>query len=250
MSSEPLPPIWARPEPRGRGQRPALSRKQIVDAALLIADEEGLEAVSMRRLARELRSGAMSIYHYFQSREELLDLMGDTIGGEMLLEAVPEDWRVALRAIAHHSRAAFKRHPWLLLTLQERPRVSPNMLRHVEQSMAAVASLDLDARDTMLVLSAVDDYVIGHMTRALARRSIEDQLGADGQDWVEAMTPWIESMLESGSFPNVARVFREGEGFDAMLIDSFEPGLELVLDGIERRFGPTRNTPNGDRGRG
>jgi len=54
---EPLPPIWARPEPRGRGARPALSRKQIVDVAIQIADQEGLEAVSMRRLARELSSG-------------------------------------------------------------------------------------------------------------------------------------------------------------------------------------------------
>ena len=80
-SDEPKPPIWARPEPRGRGARPALSRKQIVDVALQIADEEGLDAVSMRRLARELRSGAMSIYHYFDSRDELLDLMGDTRRG-------------------------------------------------------------------------------------------------------------------------------------------------------------------------
>src|SRR6185503_5630672 len=134
---ESLPPIWARPEPRGRGARPALSRKQIVDVALLIADEEGLEAVSMRRLARELRSGAMSIYHYFQSREELLDLMGDSVAAEMIVPELPDDWREALRAIAHHGRATFLKHPWLLLTLQERPRVSPNLLRHIEQSAQA-----------------------------------------------------------------------------------------------------------------
>src|SRR5919112_300601 len=74
MSSEVKPPIWARPEPRSRG----LSRKQIVETALKIADEEGLAEVSIRRIARELRSGAMSLYHYFDSRDELLDLMGDS----------------------------------------------------------------------------------------------------------------------------------------------------------------------------
>ena len=67
VKAKPKPPIWARPEPRGRGPRAPLSRAQIVQVALTIADEEGLEAVSMRRLARELRSGAMSLYHYFDT---------------------------------------------------------------------------------------------------------------------------------------------------------------------------------------
>src|SRR6201999_3379398 len=132
-----LPPIWARPEPPGRGPRAALGRKQIVDVALQIADAEGLEAVSMRRLARELRAGAMSIYHYFQSRDELLDLMGDTVAAEMLVPKLPDDWRGALREIAQRGRQAFLNHPWLLLTLQDRPRVSPNLLRHIEQSAQA-----------------------------------------------------------------------------------------------------------------
>src|SRR3954452_23694585 len=109
MSSDAKPPIWARPEPRSRG----LSRAQIVRTALKIADEEGLAEVSIRRIARELRSGAMSLYHYFDSRDELLDLMGDTIAGEMLVPELPTDWREALRAIAVHSRATFLRHPWL-----------------------------------------------------------------------------------------------------------------------------------------
>lgn len=239
MSSEPLPPIWARPEPRGRGQRPALSRKQIVDAALLIADEEGLEAVSMRRLARELRSGAMSIYHYFQSREELLDLMGDTIGGEMLLEAVPDDWREALRAIAHHSRAAFKRHPWLLLTLQERPRVSPNMLRHVEQSAQAVMGLAErgiePAMLTALVL-AVDDYTIGYTLRELHAGDAEDRgKGIAKRFREEADEPYVRYLLDSGEFPILVRFVAQGGGPPEG--DRFDDGLDWMLDGFGRRFG-------------
>jgi AcrR family transcriptional regulator len=165
---EPPSPISVRPDPPGRGARVALSRSQIVDVALRIADEEGLEAVSMRRLARELRSGAMSLYHYFESRDELLELMGDTIASEMLLDALPDDWRAALKAIARRSREAFRRHPWLLTTLHERSRTSANMLRHVEQTAQSVASLaahGVEPAELTALTLAVDDYLIGCTVR-------------------------------------------------------------------------------------
>ncbi len=238
VSSEPLPPIWARPEPRGRGQRPALSRKQIVDVALEIADEEGLEAVSMRRLARELCAGAMSIYHYFQSREELLDLMGDTIAGELLVEHVPSDWREALRAIAHHSREAFKRHPWLLLTLQERPRVSPNMMRHVEQSAKSVMGLaDRGIEPALLtaLVLAVDDYTIGHALRELHAADAEDRgRGLAKRFREEADEPYVRYLLESGEFPILAQFVAQDGAPPAA--DRFDDGLDWMLDGFARRF--------------
>ncbi len=230
-SDEPLPPIWARPEPRGRGARPALSRKQIVDVALLIADEEGLEAVSMRRLARELRAGAMSIYHYFQSREELLDLMGDTVSAEMLVDKVPDDWREALRAIAHRSRAAFLRHPWLLPTLQERPRVSPNLMRHIEQSAQSIASLG--ERGAGIVF-AVDDYTIGFTLRELAAGGREDPTkGIAKQFREESQEPYIRYLLESGEFPMLSQFLtldREPPQ------NSFDDGLDWLLDGFAKRL--------------
>jgi AcrR family transcriptional regulator len=239
MSSEPPPPIWARPEPRGRGARPALSRQQIVDVALLIADEEGLEAVSMRRIARELRAGAMSIYHYFQSREELLDLMGDATAGQMLLESVPSDWREALRAIAHHSRAAFTSHPWLLLTLQDRPRVSPNMMRHVEQSAQAVMGLAERGIDpamiTALVL-AVDDYTIGYTLRELHAGEPEDRgKGIARRFRDEADEPYVRYLLESGEFPILSQFVAQGGGPPSG--DRFDDGLDWMLDGFAQRFG-------------
>ena len=68
----------------------------------------------MRRLARELRPGAMSLYHYFDTRDELLELMGDTVAGEMLVPVLPADWRRGVEAVARHSRATFLAHPWML----------------------------------------------------------------------------------------------------------------------------------------
>jgi AcrR family transcriptional regulator len=233
---EPLPPIWARPEPPGRGPRAALSRKQIVDVALLIADEEGLEAVSMRRLARELRSGAMSIYHYFHSREELLDLMGDTAAAEMLVDEMPDDWREALRAIAHRSRAAFKRHPWLLLTLQDRPRVSPNLMRHVEQTAQAVRALG-ESEPALLtgVVLAVDDYMIGYTLRELAAGDPDDAArGIAHRFRHESEEPHVRYLLESGEFPMLSR-FLAIDGPPPR--HSFDDGLDWLLDGFAARHG-------------
>jgi AcrR family transcriptional regulator len=239
VSSEPLPPIWARPEPPGRGPRAALSRSQIVQVALRIADEEGLEAVSMRRLARELRSGAMSLYHYFQSRDELLDLMGDTIAGEMLLDEVPDDWRAALKAIAHHSRAAYRRHPWLLMTLQERPRVSPNMLRHVEQSAQSVASLaerGIEQAELTAIVLAVDDYLIGYTLREQFAGSAEDRGKGIARRFREAANePYVRYLLESGEFPILSQfAVQDSEPPSG---DRFEAGLDWLLDGFAARHG-------------
>ena len=229
---EPLPPIWARPEPRGRGARPALSRKQIVDVALQIADEEGLDAVSMRRLARELRSGAMSIYHYFQSREELLDLMGDTVAAEMLVDALPEDWREALRAIAHRTRASFLKHPWLLPTLQDRPRVSPNLMRHIEQSAQSVIALGEVGAG---IVFAVDDYTIGYTLRELAgARTADREKGIARRFREEANEPYIRYLLESGEFPMLSQFLTLDHEPPA---NRFDDGLDWLLDGFAKRFG-------------
>jgi AcrR family transcriptional regulator len=210
-----------------------LSRSQIVEAALLIADEEGLEAVSMRRLARELRSGAMSLYHYFQSRDELLDLMGDTVAAEMLLETVPDDWREALRAIARQSREAFKRHPWLLSTLQERPRVSPNLLRHVEQSAQSVRKLGEAGVDEGLltaIVLAVDDYMIGYTLRELAAGDPDDRARGIAERFRrESEEPHVRHLLESGEFPMLS-MFIDGGGRPHRA--DFETGLNWLLDGF------------------
>jgi AcrR family transcriptional regulator len=234
MSSAPKPPIWARPEPRGRGRRAPLSRAQIVRTALKIADEEGLEAVSIRRIARELRSGAMSLYHYFDSRDELLELMGDTVAGEMLVPKLPSDWRAALKAIASAGRETFKRHPWLLATLQERPTLSPNTMRHVEQSSQAVRALGEEGHDpallTALVL-AVDDYMLGYTMRELVAGDPEDRArGLAKRVTRDADDPNVRYLLESGEFPMLSMFLERGGQLP--LGDRFEQGLDWLLDGF------------------
>src|SRR5918994_938708 len=117
-------PIWARSEPKGRGRQSPRSRKGIVGVAIAIADDEGIEAVSMRRLARELHAGAMSLYHYFGNRDELLELMIDTVAAEMFGPELPDHWRPAVEPIPHPSRDMFRRHTWVLPIFQDVPAVT------------------------------------------------------------------------------------------------------------------------------
>jgi AcrR family transcriptional regulator len=226
MSSE---PIWARPEPPGRG---GLSRAEIVRVALRVADAEGLDAVSIRRLARELNSGAMSIYHYFESRDELLELMAETVAAEMLVDELPADWRAALTAIARRSRATFRAHPWMLATLSERPRVTPNLLRHIEQTSQALKALGEAGVDPALLTGiafAVDDFMIGCTIRELMGPERAGTLGEATQE------PHLRYLLESGEFPMLEQFVRAGG--EVPSFDRFEQGLEWLLDGFAARLG-------------
>jgi AcrR family transcriptional regulator len=230
MSSDAKPPIWARPEPRSRG----LSRRQIVETALRIADEEGLAEVSIRRIARELRAGAMSLYHYFDSRDELLDLMGDTVAAEMLVPDLPAGWRDGLHAIAAHSRAAFLNHRWLLTTLQDRPRVSPNLLRHIEQSAQSVIELGEQGHPAELlsgIVIAVDDYTVGYTYRELEGGGSDERGRRMASQFREAYDePHVRYLLESGEFPMLERFVSAGQ---PLITQPFEAGLDWLLDGFE-----------------
>jgi AcrR family transcriptional regulator len=230
MSSEGKPPIWARTEPRSRG----LSRRQIVDAALKIADEEGLAEVSIRRIARELRSGAMSLYHYFDSRDELLDLMGDAVAAEMLVPELPAGWRPALHAVATQSRAAFLAHPWLLTTLTGRPRVTPNLLRHIEQTAQSVRELGEQGQPPELlsgIVIAVDDYTVGYTFRELEGGGSDTRGRRMAAQFRQAYDePHVRYLLESGEFPMLEQFIRAGQ---PPVTQPFAVGLDWLLDGFE-----------------
>ena len=230
MSREPKPPIWARDEPRSRG----LSRGQIVETALQIADEEGLAEVTIRRIARELRSGAMSLYHYFDSRDELLDLMSDTVAAEMLVPELPAHWRDALHAIAVRSRTVFLKHRWLLITLTDRPRVTPNLLRHIEQSAQSIVELGEQGHPPELlsgIVIAVDDYTVGYTFRELEGGGSDERGRRMAMQFRNAYDePHVRYLLESGEFPMLERFISAGQ---PPITQPFEVGLDWLLDGFE-----------------
>jgi AcrR family transcriptional regulator len=232
-------PIWARPEPGGR--QPKLSRDEIAAAAITIADADGFDAVSMRRIAVALGAGTMSLYRYISTKAELLALIDDALLSEALVPGqLPPDWRDALALIARHTRAAYLRHPWAAQSLQGRfaagaALIGPGRLRHLEQSLAALASAPMDAGARLDLLAIVADYVIGSVLRA-AEIAKPTPGGAD----ISESTAMIESQLASGQCPQVAAISAEladmALGTASRLSEQFELGLRLLIDGVAARY--------------
>ena len=134
MATEGSAPIWMRPERAAAGRPAQRSRAEITAMALAIADREGLDAVSMRRVAAELGTGAASLYRYVETREELLDLMTDTAGAEYAPPAPSGDWLADILALGEQSRAIYRRHRWLAALVMARPVIGPNgiaLMEHV-----------------------------------------------------------------------------------------------------------------------
>jgi AcrR family transcriptional regulator len=230
--------IWSHPEPEKR--RPRFSRGQIAEIAFQLADREGFEAVSIRRIAAELGAGVMSLYTYVRTKDDLIDLMDDAVMGEILVggDALPDDWRDAVRLIARRTRDAFLRHPWAATSLQ-RSLPGPNALQHAEESLAALASAPLTAADKLELLGLVDDLVVGHAIRAAETRvrlaTDEDVL----QDAIDRGT----AELRSGRYPHTEALLGGHDARDVLgeLAGPArdEARLERGLDAILSQFPPS-----------
>src|SRR5262245_19655373 len=221
--------IWIRPAPE-QHKRP--TRDDIVAAAIDLADAEDLQAVSIRRIAAALRTRPMGLYSHIARKDDLLDLMLDQVLGELLLDRLPDGWRQALRAIAQRTRAAARRHPWIIGALGQRPTIGPNGMRHREQSLAAVADLDVDLFRKHALLEAVDAYTIGHVTMELAERETKRRERLSDSQWRTATQAYLQRLIASGDFPHLA-----AQGLNAGLPSAvhqrlFDAGLEWLLAGF------------------
>ncbi len=222
--------VWARqPPPR----RQPLTREAIVGAAIAVADADGLEAVSLRRVSAELGARTMSLYSHIASKQDLLDFMLDEVLGEFLVPGtIPADWRAALRAIARRSRAAGLRHPWLGALIAQRPRLGPNGIRHAEQSLAALAAIEADEQTKRVILTTVDDYTLGRVQREIVARELPKRQGVTDAAWRAEAAAYLERVVASGEYPHLA-----GFGGTSVIAEqdperTFEAGLDLLIAGI------------------
>jgi AcrR family transcriptional regulator len=224
--------VWSRDDAAQKA--PALSREAIVDAAIAIADDEGLAAVSIRRIATELRARPMSLYSHIERKDDLIDLMVDEVmAGAILVGAVPTDWHEALRQIADQSRTMVRDHPWMIGAAIHRPMLGPNALRHIDQSLEAVASLDLPPARKRAALLTVDTYTLGYaaweVRSTVAEKRGRDAVASRGSD---ALAAYVKTQAASGEYPNLAKLSGEELRLD-IGAESFEVGLEWLLAGIE-----------------
>jgi AcrR family transcriptional regulator len=235
--------IWLRPEPSGR--KPRYTRAEIARAALRIADSEGFEAVTMKRIAGELGAGTMTLYYYVHNKADIVALMQDAIFEDVLVPAgaLPPDWRAAVTLIARRSRDAFVGHPWSVSSLNQ-AQFGPNAMRHYEQSLAALAGTTLSYPQRTVVTAILDDYVVGNATHTIEAHERLRAASGNPRLVTEAMA-YGEALFATGEFPELEALTEHareagGEGGPLAHLDTrFEAGLAALLDGLARQYAIT-----------
>jgi len=232
----PAPLVWDLPAgTREAGQR--LSRPAIVAAAIRIADEEGEQAVTMRRVARELGSSTpMSLYRYVGSKDGIVDLMIDEVFGRIGLPEEPEpEWWAAMRTLATLSRATLRRHAWFTALSHQRPLFGPCALRHNEWSLAALSGLRLPMATSMSVAGMVFGYAVAFAQNEAEESRMRARVGLATDAQLRAVAaPYIERIRATGRYPLLSQYLLEGGSDDPDA--QFDLGLECLLDGIFHRI--------------
>jgi AcrR family transcriptional regulator len=229
----------SRPGGRARG----LTRADIVDVAVAVADAEGTAAVSMRRIAKDLQVGVMSLYWHVESKEELHQLMLETVQAEIEAQVPTGDWRADLAAYARSTRAAMHRHPWAIDYIGAGPPSGPQDARNADRLIGALDGLGLDVMTTIWALMTLSTYVTGATLREIQEtrwhRAAEATMAemAEG-DVAEALAEFDRRVRGSGRYPHLAKVLDAGIDPDAPETqdERFEFGLACMLDGIAARM--------------
>jgi AcrR family transcriptional regulator len=229
--------LWGTRGPRTRGPKPGLTVDRIVAAAIELADAEGLERLSMRRVAERLGAGTMSLYRYVPGKAELLDVMVDRVNAETeRTDDVDGGWRGRLELVARENRRLFERHPWLLQVYPGRPPLGPGIIAKYDHELRAIDGIGLSDVEMDSVLTLVLGYVQGAAATIVETAQAPARTGQTDDEWWTALAPSLEKVFEPERYPVAARVgtaaTRHYRGaFDAE--HAFEFGLARVLDGVE-----------------
>jgi len=220
-------------ENRRRPGRPArLSRDQVLRAALSLADADGLEAVTMQRVARAVGAEPMSLYRHVRNKDDLLDGLIDLVYEEIRAPVNDEPWLDAMRRRAVSARDVLRRHPWAVGLMESRRRPGPANLAHHDAVVANLSSAGFTAAQATRAYNVVDSYVYGFAIQ-------EVTLPVASAEELAEMGPEIMEQYADGRYPHLEAVAAEliASGFEYG--DEFEPGLDLILDALERAYAPS-----------
>jgi AcrR family transcriptional regulator len=216
-------PTTSRGEPRNR-----LSRERVLRAAMAHADEGGLEAVTMRKVAEELEVAPMALYRHVANRDDLVDGMVDIVFSEIELPAAGADWKTAMRERAISVRDAMLRHRWAIGLMESRTNPGPANLRHHNAVIGSLRAAGFAMAMAAHAYSLLDSYIYAF---ELTNMNLPFETTTD-------IAEMAESMLEPfpvGEYPNLAAFISEHAmkpGYD--YANEFEYGLDVLLDGLER----------------
>lgn len=217
--------LWGVADKPRRGPKPSVTIDEIAEAALEIADDAGLGAVTMAAVASRLGLTTMALYRHVDSRRDLVAVAGDTALGSPPVRSTRAGWRRQVGDWARAEFAQLRAHPWVLDIILEGPPAGPNTIAWMDSGMQAIGSTGLDPQSAASALLVVDGFVRSMVTQAR-------QYG-DGAGWARALAtvvtadefPAVSSALEAGTF-------EDDEPFPSDQDIGF--GLGLILDGIDR----------------
>lgn len=221
--------LWGQADSGRRGPKPAMSVRAIAAAAVELADREGLDAVTMAAVARQLGFTTMSLYRYVESRQDLLVAMVDEAIGEPPSRNRRWGWRRQAEEWALAESRQFLAHPWVLDVRTPSPPLGPNLMAWMEHGFAALAASGLSSASAADALLVIDGYV---------RSSTQLHLQYAAPGATETWVAQLRTVLDADRFPTVHAVMLSGAFEDDSYTEpqghDFDFGLRLLLDGLER----------------
>src|SRR5471030_10504 len=220
-------PMKTRTAKRAQRREP-LTRERVLEAAVKLADQGGIESLSMRKLGQELGVEAMALYYHFASKDEVLDGAIDLVFSEIDLPGAEGDWRPAMRQRALSVRDALSRHRWAIGLMESRANPGPANLRHHDAVIGSLRAAGFDMEMAAHAYSLLDSYIYGF---ALTKMNLPF-------DSSQEIAKVAQSMLQPfplDEYPNLVQMLTEHvmkPGYD--FGDEFEYGLDVLLDGFER----------------
>jgi AcrR family transcriptional regulator len=221
-----LEAAWGRRARPTKGPKPGLSLERIVEAAVALAQREGIGAISMARVAGEVDSSPMSLYRYVAAKDELLALMVDAALGPVPPRPAQEGWRAGLTRWAWGYHDALRRHPWALQVPISGPAVTPNLTAWLDDGLRSLGRTDLPEAQKLSVMLLLSGYVRNEATLAAS-------IGAQGGEIMPAWGRLLARLTDPADFPALHKALgSEAFAHDDDPDDEFVFGLERVLDGI------------------
>lgn len=236
MTTDKSTSLWERLERPAPAPRQVLSPQRIATAAVAIADAEGLEAITMRRLATELSVAPMAPYRHVSGKDDLLELMVDHVYADLRLPG-GLGWRESLRTLAVRTRELMLDHRWLAqLPPQAKLALTPNVMAVAERALAALDGLGLDPDTMMSVFRGVDAYVHGAMSYEIAVSAfMGEQSLSSGDELRSELAPLMTWHMRTGRYPIYEHYLRTATRKDDTRWQ-FDLGLNCLLDGIAARL--------------
>lgn len=205
--------------------RSPLSKKRVLRCAVRLADKEGIEALSMRKLARALDVEAMSLYNHVKNKDDIIDGMVDIVVSEIEVPDLKANWKAAMRSRAISAHKVLLRHPWATMPLVSRINVGPAMLRYIDATLGCLLEAGFSSEMADRAWNALDSHIYGFTLQALNFPVETDAYAATAAEYLP--------MIQADKYPYMNRLSRQvAEGqYDG--INQFEFGLDLILDGLD-----------------